>query len=245
MKLLSNWRVAFVVLALPGLLYAVQITGKVTATDGDIATIALDGDVLPSVGDKVDVFFKIGHAEVSVGSGKVTEAAAGTIKAKIDNATGTLAKDQRVRIETGRKSQATEKTVPTKASGPNPLLGDWTAAAPGGGKVSFSFKPDHTLLWLIEEPTSAKSTTGKYRVDTTITPHVVEISDLDQAELKGQTLYGLFELQSDGRLKMDMGDTRERGFSDRETILLSLATAPVVPPTPPPTPTPDTRPPDQ
>ena len=232
-------------LALPGSLGAIQITGKVAAVSGDTATIAMDGDVLPSVGDKADVFFKLGNAEVSVGSGKVTEATAGSIKAKIDNKTGTVAKDQLVRIETGRQSQATEKTTPTKAAGPNPLLGDWTAAAPGGATVSFSFKEDNTLLWVIEEPTSAKSTVGKYQVDASVTPHVVEISDLDQADLKGQTLYGLFEMQSDGRLKLDMGDSRERGFSDRETILMSRATSPVVPPTPSPPPTPDTRPPDE
>src|ERR1700730_7173948 len=94
-------------LALPGSLSAIQITGKVAALSGNTVTITMDGDVLPSVGDKVDVFFKIGNAEVSVGSGKVTEATAGTIKAKIDKSTGTVAKDQFVRIETGRQSQAT------------------------------------------------------------------------------------------------------------------------------------------
>lgn len=85
-------------LALPGALSAVQITGKVTATEGDIATIAMDGDVLPSVGSKIEIYFKLGNAEVAVGSGHITEATAASVRAKIDNSTGTVAKGHFARI---------------------------------------------------------------------------------------------------------------------------------------------------
>jgi hypothetical protein len=108
------WILFVVAVALPGSLSAIQITGKIAAVSGDTATIAMDGDVLPSVGNKVEIYFKMGHAEISVGSGQVTEATTGSVKARIDNATGTVAKDQLARIELGSGSHAKEAS-PTVA----------------------------------------------------------------------------------------------------------------------------------
>ena len=320
-------------LSLPGSLSAIQITGKVAAVNGDTATIAIDGDVLPTPGDKAEIFFKMPgvDVDVSVANGHVQEITGQNIMVEIDNATATVSKGQLVRIKSPSPKKrtiatATPSTTPSAAAaflgvqmitdpagtngapvqevvpespaaaagfqvgdlivavdgstvenaaqvikavaplspgtrhaflvsrdgklqkldatlarlppdfatpaGPNPLLGDWTAVPPPGGKVSFSFKEDNTLLWVIEEPTSssAYSATGKYRVDTTVTPNVVEVFDIEGGDLgKGQTLHGFFELQSDGRLKFDLSEKQERGFSDRETILLSRATSPVVP----------------
>ncbi len=219
-------------IAFPVSLGAIQITGKVTEIAGDVATIAMDGDVLPSVGDKVEIYFKLGKAEVSVGNAHITEATTRSVKAKIDNATGSPAANQLVRITLGKQSQISEKPMPTKPTGSNPVVGDWTGAAPGDSKVSFSFKADNTLLWVVEQPTSTMAVTAKYRVDTTVMPNVVEFFDFEEGEFKGATLRGFFELQSDGRLKIDLSEKQERGFSDRETLLMSRATTPIVRPSP-------------
>ena len=112
-------------LSLPGLLSAIQITGKVAAISGDTATIAMDGDVLPSVGDKVDVFFKMpgSSAEISVAQGHVYEITGEDIMVEIENATGTVGKDQLVRIDSPnprkRPADAAPRLHPgTKASQP-------------------------------------------------------------------------------------------------------------------------------
>jgi membrane-associated protease RseP (regulator of RpoE activity) len=304
-------------LFLPGSLIAIQITGKVGAVSGDTATIAMDGDVLPSVGDKVDVFFKVGKAEVSVGSGKVTEATAGSVKARIDNATGNIAQDQFVRINSlaAKKRPAptylgvqisaaadgasgalaveiipnspavtagfqvgdlimaidgspvespdqVTSTVTSMSPGtrhaflvsregkmkkleatllPRPsgldattatpsLRGDWIGSMTGNTRISFSFKDNNNLLWVVESPGSTTSTMAKYRLNTTVTPHVIEIFDFEEGEFKGQTIRGFFELQSDGRLKIDLSEKQERGFSDGETVLMSRAASPIVRP---------------
>ena len=214
---------------------AASLTGKVTAVNGDTATIVVDGATQPGIGDPVEVFFKIGDADVSVGTGKITEAAAGSIKAKIDKAGGELAKDQLVRIESGAVKQPQPAQSPAAPGTRSALVGEWMGNAPDGSKVSFSFKDDNTVLWVAEDLKSGivLSTRAKYRTDASKTPNAVEVFDVEQGDLKGETMRGIYELQTDDHLKFDMSigqnEHPDAGFTDG-SIVLERAKSPIVVP---------------
>jgi len=357
MKCRFNCLVALIALLMANSSLAAEIRGVVVSVAEKHATVTPDSGLVPALGDKVEIFFKMPgvDVDVSVANGHVQEIIGQNIVVEIDKASATVSKGQLARIKSTspnrgpvatarpattspsagappshlprptvflgvqmifdpastngalvqgivpespaaaagfqvddliieidgspvknaeqvtnavasmppgtkhaflvtragvpKKLEATIARLPSDfatSAGPNPLLGDWSGPAPGDAKVSFSFKEDNTLLWVVEEPNSAISTTAKYRVDTTVTPHVVELFDFEEGEFKGHTLRGFLELQSDGRLKVDLSEKQERGFSDRETILLSRATTPIVRSTKPaptpyqaPTPPPD------
>jgi hypothetical protein len=86
-----------------------EIRGTVQTASGETATIAIEGESAPNVGDPVEIFFKLPGAdeEISVGSGKVTAVNADIVEAKIEKATGTVSKDQLVRINSQNRQKRT------------------------------------------------------------------------------------------------------------------------------------------
>lgn len=106
---------------------ASEIEGVVRNASGDKATIAVNGDVLPKVGDKVDIFFKLSGVEVSVGSGKVTGVSAANIQVKMDHATGTVSKDQRARFHS---SPVRAAKSPAPSPTPSPAAPKTNASKP-------------------------------------------------------------------------------------------------------------------
>jgi hypothetical protein len=79
---------------------AVEINGTVREASGNTATIVTESNLVPAVGDKVEVFFKMAGADIdiSVGTGRVTEVSADSIKVSIEQTTGEVTRDQLVRI---------------------------------------------------------------------------------------------------------------------------------------------------
>ena len=108
---------------------AVEIKGTVRSATAENASIATEGEFLPSVGDPVEVYFKLPGAdtEISVGSGKVTAVRGDSIEAKIDKATGTVSKNQLARI-TSEKPQKRSAITAATAS-PIPIPASSTAAS--------------------------------------------------------------------------------------------------------------------
>lgn len=230
-------------LAVTSSLSAAEITGKVREASGDAATVVIDGDALPAVGDSVEIFFKIQGAdeEISVASGKVAVVEAKVVKIKIDKATGTIEKDQLARIKSGITPQAAGASPSpaaslsgTAATG-STVTGDWVSTVPGGSTISFSFKQDGELLWVMEDAETAQATRGKYQLDPSTKPQSIEMFDLEEGEVKGQRLRGIFELQTDGRLKLDFGRPEAptlKEFSS-QALVFSKAPSPVVRPNKP------------
>lgn len=222
---------------------AAEINGKISEASGDTATIVLEGELAPSVGDKAEIFFKHEGVEISVATGNVAEISATSAKVKITEASGTVSKDQSARITSDQPSKKPAATststtagtpAPFKASGPIPSIqGDWTGAAPDKSVISFSFKDDNSVLWVVTDTVSGVTlfALGKYRVDTTKTPNILEVFDIEEGDLKGETLRGIFEFQSDGRLKYDASvgynEHPEQGFTSG-TMFLSRAASPIV-----------------
>lgn len=103
MKLAMNaWSAAVVffgVLIAPA--GAAEINGTVRNAVDKYATVLSDSDLLPKPGDKAKIFFKLpgSSAEISVAEGHVYEITGEDIMVEIDNATGTVGKDQLVRID--------------------------------------------------------------------------------------------------------------------------------------------------
>ncbi len=126
-KLLLTVIAILVAAALPiSQLSAADIAGIVQNAIPEYATVTTNSDLIPLPGDKVEIFFKIpgADAEISVASGHVYEITGGNIMVKIDNATGTVAKDQLVRINSPnpkKKEAVTSATsAPATSSSPPP-----------------------------------------------------------------------------------------------------------------------------
>lgn len=224
-----------------------EITGKVREASGDMATVAIDGDAMPAVGDSVEILFRLAGAteDVLVASGKVAAVEAKVVKVKIENASGTVVTDQFVRIKPSSVAK-TPGQSPTPASSPSgtaagsSITGDWVSKLPEGTTVSFSFKEDGSLLWVVEGAEHAQSTRAKYRLDRSTQPQGIELFDIEAGD-KAEKIRGVFELQSDGRLKLDFpnGPQAVTDFT-KDALVFSRATSPVVPSNkpalPPPTP---------
>jgi Flp pilus assembly protein TadD len=112
---LTYW-LSFVLLA-GGSALAVDLAGTVRQADGETAEVVLASDLIPAVGDKLDIFFKLpgGDDEILVGDGSVTAIGADSVKVKIERATGTVTKDHLVKIH----SASPQKRVAAKAVTPD------------------------------------------------------------------------------------------------------------------------------
>lgn len=116
----NNWLLAFLVLALPASLGAVEINGTVRSATDKYATIVTDSGLVPTPGDKVTIFFKMPGAdeEISVASGHVVEIVAESINVEIDNATGEIAKDQLARITSANPRKRSDLTAAPSVTPP-------------------------------------------------------------------------------------------------------------------------------
>lgn len=112
--------VVAVALAMHSVGSAAEITGTVSEVSGSTATIETS-DRTPVVGAKVDIFFKLAGAddEISVADGTVVSKEGNSIKVKIENATGEVAKDQLARF-TGASEPAVTRATPPPQETPLP-----------------------------------------------------------------------------------------------------------------------------
>ncbi len=102
---------------------AVEITGKVSSVSGELAAIAIEGEMFPAIGDKVEIFFKIAGQDVSVANGSVLKVDGDSVQVRIEDATGEVVQAQLVRItsEKPQKRTTSPATTPaTPAPAPSP-----------------------------------------------------------------------------------------------------------------------------
>ena len=234
-----SWLI-FLTVAAATSLSAAEITGKVRDASGDAATIMIDGEALPAVGDSAEIFFKVPGAdeEISVASGKVAAVEAKVVRIKIDKATGAIEKDQLARIKSGSSpTTASTSPSPRAPSAPAPtgpsIVGDWLGTSRAEEKFSVSFKEDGTFLLIFEFKGAPATMRGKYRVDITSQPNRIDMFEITPATELGAAISGILEMQADGRLKLDLSDEYQKkpgqGFTTG-AVVLSKATSPIVPP---------------
>ena len=99
---------------------AAEITGTVREASGDTATVVVEGELVPGLGDKAEIFFKFagGKEEIAVATGTVTGEEAGTVKVKITEATGEVSKDQLARF-TSSNPKPRSASLPSAPSSPS------------------------------------------------------------------------------------------------------------------------------
>jgi hypothetical protein len=79
-------------LGLTILLRAAQFNGTVRSVSGDVVTVAIDGDLMPAVGARAEIYFKMAGVdeEVLVATGSALQIEHGELRVKIENATGSV-----------------------------------------------------------------------------------------------------------------------------------------------------------
>ena len=113
-----------------------EINGTVRQAGGDAAKIVVATDLVPNVGDKVDIYFKIpgGEDEVGVGKGSVTDVRTEIVTVKIESTTGTIARGQLARFASANPQKKTAAaplpTPPTVAPPTMPLAKPLTKPEP-------------------------------------------------------------------------------------------------------------------
>lgn len=182
------------------LLDAATYTGTVVSVQGDVAKVAMNGDVMPRIGAKAEIFFKMagGDDEILVATGSALKIDFGDMLVKIDEATGTVGKGQLVRFGPAAPTASTPPPAPdprpTPASPPS-LVGMWTGLEPGGDKISFTFREDGTVSYARLKGKKKNLLRGKYRTDCGATPCRLELFafEVNGVRAKGETITGLFE----------------------------------------------------
>jgi hypothetical protein len=242
MKLPNYSWLVFLALAAANPSTAAEITGKVRDAGADNVTVVIDGEAMPAVGDTAEIYFKVPGVDedISVASGTVASVEAKVVRIKIEKTTGTIEKDQLARIKSA-SSPTTAGASPSPASSSSPaaspspttpsITGDWISNLSGGGTLSLSFKADGTLLWVVAGAQNG-SALGKYRIEPSTKPPSMELFDFDEGDLKGVTLRGIFELQNDGRLKLDFVEKQHEPLKEfsKNALVFSKATSPIVRP---------------
>ncbi len=206
--------------------HGAEIKGTIKLVSGDLVSVAIEGDVMPPVDARAEIFFKLpgDEEEISVATGSALVIDHGDLKVKIEKTTGTVEKGQLVRFPDS--STSTTSSITTTVTQPpvakNSIVGEWVANLPDKGTLTFVFREDGTTTWA----GATMKANGKYRVDYTATPHEVDITDIDVPEAKGFGFYGIFEFQADGTMKMIMTEKvseRPTSYDNHDTIIFSRA----------------------
>ncbi|MEY2520933.1 MAG: hypothetical protein QOF24_2692 [Verrucomicrobiota bacterium] len=100
-KYLYTLALGLLLAQLPGpyVLAAADLNGKVVEVSSNVASVQIEGALMPKAGDPAKIFFALGGTEeVSVASGRVQSVSDSSVELKIENATGEVVKGQLVHI---------------------------------------------------------------------------------------------------------------------------------------------------
>ena len=232
-------------LAAVKLSYASTSTGTVVSVSGDVAKVAMNGDLMPPAGTRAEFFFKMAgfDDEISVGTGSVLRSDPGDILVKIENATGNIASGQLVRFSSSPSSTpaasspaataspeiATSPATPPMPADNSSIIGMWMGLEPGGDKVSFTFRADDTVSYVRLQGKKKRVLRGKYRIDCASPPCRVEVFDfqINGVAAKGKTLIGLFEIHEIDMkfdFSLELQDHPEKGFTKGAVTLIRAKT---------------------
>lgn len=233
-----------------GGLRAATYTGTVRSVSGDVATVAMNGDVVPPNGARAEIFFKIagGDDEILVATGSALKIDHGDMLVKIEDAPGNIESGQLVRFSSSPSSTpaasspaatvspeiATSPATSPMPAGNSSIIGMWMGLEPGGDKVSFTFRASDTVSYVRLQGKKKRVLRGKYRTDCTATPCRVEIFDyeINGVAEKEKTLIGLFEIHEFGfhefsmkfDLSLELQEHPEKGFRKGVVTLIRAKT---------------------
>ncbi|MEY2498406.1 MAG: hypothetical protein QOD12_1962 [Verrucomicrobiota bacterium] len=181
-------------LAAASLAHGAEIKGTVREVNGDKAVITIEGDAFPSIGDQVEIFFKLAGAddEVGVGNGKVTAVNADSVEAKIGDTTGDVQKNQFARITSANPQKRSAASVASASpsavvtasasatSSALSILGKWSGKARHGADWVFVFKSDGSVvLTVLMAGWEGLAFKGKYKVVSNSQPDRLNLTDFE------------------------------------------------------------------
>jgi len=211
-------------LAVIGQLRAAQSTGTVRSVNGDIALVAMEGDVMPPVGAKAEIYFKIPgiDEEISVATGSALKIDQGDLQVRIENATGSVEKGQLVRFSaSGTTSAATTKPPPSTPSKPlafkRAIIGEWKQTFE---EAHLTFENDGR----VRANEKGGKFGAKYRIDTTANPPRVTLYDFDNAAAAppGGEVRAIFEVEGDRLKFQSAGDGKEPPTAFTEDAIIGI-----------------------
>jgi uncharacterized protein (TIGR03067 family) len=166
--------------------HGAEIKGTVKSVSGDTVSVAIEGDVMPPVGAKAEIFFKLpgDEEEISVATGSALAIDHGDLKVKIEKTTGTVEKGQLVRFpasSTSTTGSTTTTSKPATLPANNPptsnkpsLVGEWHRVYQ---PLLFTFRPDGAAQ-IVDH---GEQIAAKYRVDYSQKPWQLDLFDFSSA----------------------------------------------------------------
>jgi hypothetical protein len=143
--LLAGALAAAVVLSAAGHASAVELRGRVSAVTGRDVRIELEGDLVPRVGDPVNITFRIpGGPELSVGTWKVSGIEGDAVLATVVTATGTPAVGHAVTIDSpapGPRGQGSGPSARLAPGAPGTPRAPGPASPQAGSEVAPGSRP--------------------------------------------------------------------------------------------------------
>lgn len=205
---------------------AAQTTGTVSEVTGQSALVKMNGDVLPPVGTKAEIYFKIAGVdeEISVATGTAGAIDHGALRVKIESATGNVEKGQLVRFSpSGTTSAAPAKSLSSQPNKPlafkQAIVGEW--------KQRFE---EPLLIFEKDGRVRANERGGdfgaKYRIDTSVNPPRLTLYDFDKAEAAppGGEVRAIFEVEGD-RLKFESsGESKDYPTAFTDDAMIGMRT---------------------
>jgi hypothetical protein len=104
------------------------------------------------------------------------------------------------------------------------LLGEWFAEAPNGDKITYIFKKDGNVDWIIDAKASQGGTIkAKYKTDSTKKPIAIDIFDFDLKQLKQFKFLGIISVKNKDTILMEGKSGPKTFISHRPKVFSSKA----------------------
>lgn len=83
------------------------------------------------------------------------------------------------------------------------IIGKWEGYSPDGDIISYEFKKDNTVSWILDRPSFPGPITARYTVDYSTKPIQLNMSDFSYELMKDLRFIGIVEFLSPTKIKID------------------------------------------
>jgi len=116
---------------------------------------------------------------------------------------------------------ADQEPVPTCPQ----ILGTWEGQAPNGDRVTYEFKSDSSVIWIVDSPRAPGRVSARYTIDCSVTPARLDISEFSEEGLKGLLFLGIVEFVSPDTMKLEGRPVRPESDQERPRTFSEQAIA--------------------
>ena len=105
----------------------------------------------------------------------------------------------------------------SSATAQEEIIGKWEGESTFGDKLSYEFKEDNTVVWILDKPTFPGPITARYSVNYSTKPVQLDMFEFSFEPLKGIKFIGIIEFLSPTEMKMDGVRADVEGDRERPT----------------------------